>query len=104
VLVPLSFLLISQALSASNWTYLDTILRDETAFERLPLLISSPDCLQNLLDLCDLLLGKSRRFRMSMMVRVMFVQLPLAFRRERRAEFVPDQLEGFLSVTVMLVW
>lgn len=41
---------------------------------------------------------------MSMMVRVVFVQLPLAFRRECRAEFVPDQLEGFLSVIVMLMW
>jgi len=41
---------------------------------------------------------------MPMMVRMVFVQLPLAFRRESRAELVPDQLEGFLSVTMVLVW
>jgi hypothetical protein len=104
MLVPLSFLFVSYATSASRRIYLDAILRDETTFKRLPLFISSPDSFQDLLDLCDLLLGKSRRFRMSMMVRMVFVQLPLAFRRERRAELVPDQLEGFLSVTVMLVW
>lgn len=41
---------------------------------------------------------------MPMMVRMVFVQLPLAFRRESRAELVPDQLEGFLSVIMVLVW
>jgi len=41
---------------------------------------------------------------MPMMVRMVFVQLLLAFRRESRAELVPDQLEGFLSVIMMLVW
>jgi hypothetical protein len=104
MLVPLSFLFVSYATSASRRIYLDAILRDETTFKCLSLLISSPNCLQDLLDLCDLLLGKSGRFRVSMMVRVMFVQLPLAFRRESRAELVPDQLEGFLSTIMMFVW
>lgn len=103
MLVPLSFLFISKAPFVSRRTYLDTILRNEATFKRLPLLVSSPDSFQDLLDLRNLLLGESRRFGMSMMIRMMLVQLPLAFRRECRAELVPHQLERLLSANVVFV-
>jgi hypothetical protein len=58
VLVPLSFLLISRNQKCERkWTYLDTILRDETTFKGLPLLVPSSNSFENLLNLGDLLLG-----------------------------------------------